>query len=147
MMADSHSNDDQIHAGQHGEGSERVSSRPLLIALLITAGFMVVEVIGGLVTNSLALLADAGHMLTDVAALVIALMAIRIGQRAADDKRTFGYRRLEILAAAFNALMLFGVAIYVLVEAINRFEALTSCGSSGCWTRRPRSWPRSGGTR
>ncbi len=60
-------------------------------------------------------------MLTDVAALVIALMAIRIGQRPPDVRRTFGYRRFEILAAAFKAILLFGIAIYVFVEAIQRF--------------------------
>src|SRR3546814_18333386 len=80
---------------------------------------------------SLALLSDAGHMLTDVAALTIALMAIRIGARPADGQRTFGYRRFEILAAAFNALMLFAVAIYILVEAINRFRDPEPVQSSG----------------
>jgi cobalt-zinc-cadmium efflux system protein len=60
-------------------------------------------VVGGFVFNSLALLSDAAHMMTDVAGLVIALMAIQLGQKPADDKRTFGYRRLEILAATFNA--------------------------------------------
>src|SRR3546814_3721354 len=80
---------------------------------------------------SLALLSDAGHMLTDVAALTIALMAIRIGARPADGQRTFGYRRFEILAAAFNALMLFAVAIYILVEAINRFRDPEPVQSTG----------------
>src|SRR3546814_3341508 len=88
----------------------------LLLALILTGTFLIVEVIGSFVFNSLALLSDAGHMLTDVAALTIALMAIRIGARSADDRRTCGYRRFEILAAAFHALMLFAVAIYVLVE-------------------------------
>src|SRR3546814_564838 len=73
----------------------------------------------------------AGHMLTDVAALTIALMAIRIGARPADDQRTFGYKRFEILAAAFNALMLFAVAIYVLVEAVNRFREPEPVQSTG----------------
>src|SRR3546814_10224136 len=73
----------------------------------------------------------AGHMLTDVAALTIALMAIRIGARSADDRRTCGYRRFEILAAAFNALMLFAVAIYVLVEAVNRFRDPEPVQSTG----------------
>lgn len=106
-------------AHDHGKDA---NSRMLVFALILTGTFLVVEVIGSFVFNSLALLSDAGHMLTDVAALAIALMAIRIGARPADDQRTFGYRRFEILAAAFNALMLFAVAIYVLVEAINRFR-------------------------
>lgn len=78
---------------------------------------------GALWFNSLAPLAAAGHMLTDVAALAIALAAMKPGQRPADDRRAFGYRRLEVLAAAFNALLLFAVAIYILVEAVERVRA------------------------
>ena len=92
-------------------------------ALALTSIYLVAEVIGGFVFNSLALLSDAAHMMTDVAALVIALMAIRLGGKSPDDKRTFGYRRFEILAAAFNAVLLFGIAIYIFVEAIKRFTA------------------------
>ena len=71
--------------------------------------------------KSLALLSDAAHMFTDSAALAIALAAVKIGQRAPDDQRTFGYRRFEILAAAFNAILLFVVAGYILIEGIKRF--------------------------
>ncbi|AVS83618.1 cation diffusion facilitator family transporter [Paracidovorax avenae] len=92
-------------------------------ALLLTAGFLLVEVAGGLWSGSLALLSDAAHMFTDAVALGIALLAIRLGRRAADDARTFGYARFEILAAAFNALLLFGVAGYVLYEAYRRFSS------------------------
>jgi len=70
-------------------------------------------------------------MLTDVAALVIALMAVRIGTKAPDDKRTFGYKRLEILAAAFNAMLLFAAAAYVLVQAIGRFRAPEPVAATG----------------
>ncbi len=98
----------------------RANSRRLTIALCLTSGFLVAEVVAGVVFNSLALLSDAAHMFTDAAALAIALVAIKIGQRPADDRKTFGYRRFEILAAAFNALLLFGVAIYVLVEGVRR---------------------------
>jgi len=77
-------------------------------------------VVASFVSGSLALLSDAGHMATDVAALGIALLAIRIGRRPADERRSFGYRRLEILAAALNASGLFLVAGYVLWEAIDR---------------------------
>ncbi|ABF54290.1 cation diffusion facilitator family transporter [Sphingopyxis alaskensis] len=115
-------------AHDHGKNA---NSRRLLLALILTGTFLVAEVVGSFVFNSLALLSDAGHMLTDVAALIIALMAIRIGARPADDQRTFGYRRFEILAAAFNALMLFAVAIYVLVEALNRFRDPEPVQSTG----------------
>lgn len=103
-------------------------------ALALTATYLVAEVIGGFVFNSLALLSDAAHMMTDVTALVIALLAIRLGAKPADDKRTSGYRRVEILAAAFNAVLLFGIAIYVLVEAIGRFNAPQEVQSWGMMT-------------
>lgn len=96
------------------------SERSLWIALGLTSSILVAETVGGIITGSLALLSDAAHMLTDAAALAIALAAIRIGKRPADGKRSFGYYRLEILAAAFNAMMLFGVAVYILVEAYRR---------------------------
>lgn len=101
------------------------------MALLLTGGFMVVEVIGGLLTNSLALLSDAAHMFTDTAALAIALAAIRIGKRVADGRRTFGYARFEILAAAFNAVLLFLVAVFILWEAIQRFRSPLPIHSMG----------------
>lgn len=94
----------------------------LRAALILTSLFLVAEVIGGIATGSLALLSDAAHMFTDTAALAIALAAIRIGRRPADELRTYGYQRFEILAAAFNALLLFGVAGYILFEAYQRFR-------------------------
>lgn len=97
--------------------------KSLWIALALTTTFMVAEVIGGVVTGSLALISDAAHMFTDTAALAIALAAIQIGKRAVDTRRTFGYHRFEILAAAFNAVLLFGVAIYILYEAWQRMRA------------------------
>ncbi len=106
------------HAHNHGAGA---NSRMLAIALGLTTAFLIAELIGSFVFNSLALLSDAAHMFTDSAALAIALVAVKIGQRPADDARTFGYRRFEILAAAFNALLLFAVAGYVLWEGIGRF--------------------------
>ncbi|RYG57435.1 MAG: cation transporter [Alphaproteobacteria bacterium] len=104
--------------GQAGAGHER----SLWIALILTTSFMIAEVIGGILTGSLALISDAAHMFTDAAALAISLSAIQISKRAADAKRTFGYHRFEILAAAFNALLLFGVAIYILYEVWQRFN-------------------------
>ncbi|WP_319798430.1 cation diffusion facilitator family transporter [Nitrobacter sp.] len=100
-------------------------------ALALTTTYLIAEVAGAFAFNSLALLSDAAHMLTDVAALMIALMAIKLGQKAADDKRTFGYKRFEILAASFNALLLFAVAIYVLVEAVQRFREPEPVQSTG----------------
>ncbi len=108
-------------AGQgHDHTAGQTNGRMLAIALGLTTTFLVAEVIAGVVFNSLALLSDAAHMFTDAAALAIALAAIKIGARKPDDKRSFGYRRFEILAAAFNAILLFAVAIYVLVEGVKR---------------------------
>ena len=104
-------------------------ARALWFALGLTTTFLIAEVIGGLVTGSLALISDAAHMFTDSAALAISLVAIRLSQRAADGKRTFGYHRFEILAAAFNALLLFGVAGYILYEAYRRWTQPTEVQS------------------
>ena len=125
MTIHDHSNG---HAHDHTAGA---NARQLTIALALTGTFLIVEVIGGLVFNSLALLSDAAHMFTDAAALAIALLAIKIGQRPADEKRTFGYRRFEILAAAFNAVLLFVVAGYVLYEGIKRILDPEPVGSIG----------------
>lgn len=105
------------HAAQPGQ-----NERPLWIALFLTTAFLIAEIIGGILTNSLALISDAAHMFTDTAALAISLAAIRIGKRPADSERTFGYYRFEILAAAFNAILLFLVAIYILYEAYQRLH-------------------------
>ncbi|AMP14544.1 cation diffusion facilitator family transporter [Collimonas pratensis] len=107
------------------------NERYIWIALGLTSTFLVVEVIGGLVTGSLALISDAAHMLTDTMALAIALAAIRIAKRAADARRTFGYHRFEILAAAFNAVLLFLVAMYILYEAYQRFRSPAEIQSTG----------------
>ena len=116
------------HAHNHAAGA---NSRMLAIALGLTTAFLIAELIGSFVFNSLALLSDAAHMFTDSAALAIALAAVKIGQRPADDARTFGYRRFEILAAAFNALLLFAVAGYVLYEGVKRFFEPTEVESTG----------------
>src|SRR3982750_3086661 len=124
-MDDHHGHDhghNHDHASGHHDHTAGASSRALIIALLLTGSVLGIELAGAFLYNSLALLSDAAHMLTDVAALAIALMAVRIGDKAPDDKRTFGYKRFEILAAAFNALLLFAAAAYVLAEAISRFR-------------------------
>lgn len=97
--------------------------RPLVIAFGLVVVFMVVEIVAGLATGSLALLSDAGHMATDAVGLGMALAAISAANKAnADGHRTYGLYRLEILAALANAVLLFGVAGYVLYEAVGRFQ-------------------------
>lgn len=101
---------------------ESVSSKPraLAIALGITLAFLIIEVIGGLLTGSLALLADAGHMATDVAALALALFAGWLARRPATPERSFGYRRAEVLAALVNGATLIAISIFIFWEAYRR---------------------------
>lgn len=115
----------------HDHGASQANGRRLAIALALTSTFLIAEVVAGIAFNSLALLSDAAHMFTDAAALAIALAAIRVGQKKATEEFTFGYRRFEILAAAFNAILLFGVAIYVLVEGVKRIVNPEPVGSVG----------------
>ncbi len=91
------------------------------MALTITLVVLVVELVGAALSGSLALLADAGHMLTDAAAIGLALLAATLAARPATPQRTFGYQRVEILAATLNAVLLLGVAGFVLVEAVRRW--------------------------
>jgi cobalt-zinc-cadmium efflux system protein len=122
---------DHSHAGGHHDHTAGAPARALIVALGLTASVLVAELIGAWAFNSLALLSDAAHMMTDVAALVIALLAIRVGAKAADDRRTFGYKRLEILAAGFNALLLFVAAGYVFFAAVGRFRTPEPVASGG----------------
>ena len=96
--------------------------RRLWWVLGLTATFMVVEALGGWAAGSLALLADAGHMLTDVGALGLSLLTAWVAQRPANDAKTYGYRRWEILAALINGAALFGIAGWVVIEALHRIE-------------------------
>lgn len=96
--------------------------RAMTITFGLTFTYFIVEVIGGIVTNSLALLADAAHMLTDVFGLGLALFAIWISQRPANAEKTYGYYRVEILAALANAVILFFISFYILYEAYRRFQ-------------------------
>lgn len=107
----------------HDHGAGTTNENALWIAVALTGGFLITEVVGGILAQSLALLSDAAHMFTDVAALAISLAAIRIARRPADGKRSFGYYRFEILAAAFNAILLFMVAAYILYEAYKRMSS------------------------
>jgi len=90
--------------------------------LAITATFMTLEVAGGLISGSLALLADAGHMLTDTAALALAWLAARLTMRPTNPRRSYGYHRAQVLAAFVNALALFGVVVWILIEAVDRLS-------------------------
>lgn len=108
-------------AGWHQHGSWAASRKSLAIALFLTAGYLVAELIGGLMAHSLALVADAAHMVTDVAAIGLALLAMWAAERPASIKRTFGFYRTEILAALLNALSLWVITAWVFFEAYRRF--------------------------
>lgn len=119
----SHDGHDHDHGSHdHTPTVTPENERRVLLAFLITFSFMLVEVVGGYLSGSLALLADAGHMLTDAAALALSYLAFRIGRRAADGKRTFGYQRLEVVAAFMNAAALFLIVIWILWEAWKRIS-------------------------
>ena len=119
----SHDHDHSEEGHSHGIGSYRGADRKaLLIAALLTGGFMVAEAVGGVITGSLALLADAGHMLSDSFSLFLALFAVSIAARPATAKRTFGYKRAEILAALVNGVLLVLVSLWVVYEAIGRLD-------------------------
>jgi cobalt-zinc-cadmium efflux system protein len=111
----------------HGGGSAGTAAAQhagrLGWALGLTATYMMAEVVGGLVTGSLALLADAAHMLTDVGGLALALMAIRFAAREATPQRTYGYLRMEVLSGLTNAVVLLLLTVYILYEAYQRFLA------------------------
>jgi cobalt-zinc-cadmium efflux system protein len=106
----------------HGRPRGKENKRRLAITLLLAAVYMAAEVVGGWLTNSLALLADAGHMLSDVAALALSLAAIWIAERPPSPRQTYGYYRAEILAALVNGATLVAIAIYILVEAAQRLR-------------------------
>lgn len=121
---------------QRGDGGDREAGRPIRVgeadggrarrmalSLGVTFGIMVAEALGGWLSGSLALVSDAGHMLTDVAALGLALVAIHLGSRPADEKRTYGYRRAEVLAAQINVAVLFGLVTWIAWEAVGRLRA------------------------
>ena len=97
--------------------------RRILWAMVLTGAFMLVEVAGGLVANSLALLADAGHMATDTASLALAYAAFRVGRRGHDSRRTYGYHRFQVLAAFVNGLALIAVVVWIGIEAVRRLLA------------------------
>ncbi|PLT33698.1 cation diffusion facilitator family transporter [Bacillus sp. V5-8f] len=113
------------HGHSHGHGHHHhhhsSNKKALLSAFILISLFMVVEVIGGVLTNSLALISDAGHMLSDAAALGLSYLAIRLGERKATNAKTFGYKRFEIIAASINGVTLLVISIYIVFEAVQRF--------------------------
>lgn len=111
---------DHGHDRAHGHPPRGGEQRRLMIALLVAAVAMVAEGVGGWMSNSLALLSDAGHMMADVGAIALSLFALRIGARPADHRRTYGYYRLEILAALVNGALLFAIAAGIAVEGWHR---------------------------
>ncbi|MEU1970211.1 cation diffusion facilitator family transporter [Microbacterium sp. NPDC019599] len=107
---------DHAPSGIRGAANRRL----LAMSLAITAVVMVVQIVGSILSGSLALLADAAHMFTDAAALVIALIASSVAARPADDRRTFGYQRAEVLGALINGVILIALSVWVAVEAVQR---------------------------
>ena len=105
----------ELANGEHG-----ANQRKLFITLLITAIVMIAEIIGGLLANSLALLSDAGHMLTDILSLGLSLAAMKLAQKPPTPSKTFGFHRLEILAAFFNGMLLFLMSFFIFYEAYHR---------------------------
>lgn len=114
--------DQHSHAHCHSITVTSGNERKMLIAFGITFTFMIVEAIGGYISGSLALIADSGHMLTDAMALALAYSAFRFGRRGADNRRTFGYLRFEVIAGLINAVTLFAIVVWIAIEAIERFR-------------------------
>ena len=134
-MGHSHGHDHgHSHGHHHGHGhghAHNANKKTLLISFIIIFSYMVVEVIGGLITNSLALLSDAGHMLSDAGALGLSYFAIKFGEKKATFQKTFGYRRFEILAAFINGITLVVISLYIFWEAYRRFLAPPEVLSTG----------------
>ena len=127
---DDHGHDDHGHGGHdhhdhsgHAHDFREASRRSLITALALISSYMVAEVVGGVLSGSLALIADAGHMLTDAAAIGLALLAMTLANREASTTRTWGFHRTEVLAAMINALSLWLIAAWIVFEAYERFSA------------------------
>jgi len=118
-MAHEHHHRGHGHSNNHEANGKNL--RRVMIALVLTGLFMVVEIVGGIISGSLALLADAGHMLTDTMALALAAMAFHVSKRPPDGKLTFGYQRFQILAAFVNGISLLAIVGWILFEAVQRF--------------------------
>jgi cobalt-zinc-cadmium efflux system protein len=116
------------HGHDHTHGANK---KALWISFIIITGYMLVEAVGGFLTNSLALLSDAGHMLSDSVSLGIGLLAFTLGEKVADYSKTYGYKRFEILAAVFNGVTLVLISLYIFYEAYHRFMEPPEVASTG----------------
>ena len=134
-MSSQHDHDhDHDHDHSHTPPVSQDNERRIFIAMLLTGGFMVAEIIGGLLSGSLALIADAGHMATDTAALALAWLAFRLSKRPADARRSYGYHRGEVLAAFVNGIAMIALVVWIFVEAIRRlFEPVEVLGGVMLW--------------
>jgi cobalt-zinc-cadmium efflux system protein len=121
---DHHDHKGHSHKGHHHhDHGANASARALGAALAITLGYSAVEAVMGMITGSLALIADAGHMLSDAGALGLSLFVARIGQRPRSRNMTFGYRRAEVLGALANAATMLGISLYIMIEAVRRVQS------------------------
>ena len=116
---------EQTHAHSHGH-AHVANERSVALAAALTGIFMIAEVVGGLLSGSLALLADAGHMLTDFAALSLAWLGFRLARRPADWRRTYGFDRFSVLVAFVNGIALFAIAAWIVLEAVHRISVAGS---------------------
>ena len=116
------------HSHNHTHGANK---KVLLISFIIITSYMIIEAVGGFITNSLALLSDAGHMLSDSISLAIALIAFKLAEKAANHSKTFGYKRFEILAAVLNGVTLILIALYIFYESIERFANPPEVATTG----------------
>lgn len=116
------------HSHSHGHNSNK---KVLLLSFIIITSYMLIEAVGGFITNSLALLSDAGHMLSDSISLVIALLAFQLGEKAASFNNTYGFKRFEIIAAMINGVTLILISLYIIYEAIGRFANPPEVATTG----------------
>ncbi|MFD1361041.1 cation diffusion facilitator family transporter [Lentibacillus salinarum] len=119
------------HTHDHTHGANK---KALLISFIIISVYMVIEAIGGFLTNSLALLSDAGHMLSDAISLGVGLLAFVFSEKVANYRNTYGYKRFEILAAVFNGVTLILISLYIFYEAFHRFTSPPEVASTGMLT-------------
>jgi cobalt-zinc-cadmium efflux system protein len=121
-------------AHHHHHHAHAANERSVAFAAVLTGGFMVAEIVGGIVAGSLALLADAGHMLTDFASLALAWLGFRLARQPADWRRTYGFDRFSVLVAFVNGIALFGIAVWIVVEAAQRiYEPVQVLGGLMLW--------------
>ncbi len=121
------------HSHDHHHHAAGANQKRLLITLLLVGVYMIAEVIGGLMTNSLALLADAGHMLSDLVALGLSLFAIRLAQRPSTPRRSYGYYRAEILVALANGATLVALSIFIFIAAFQRLAHPAAVDAAMLW--------------